>query len=310
MDRLKLVHTPMATSQIYTRAANGNSGSGNGNAKKRKGQTQSGDVGEAGETEGKKRKGGKGGGKTKGKGGGTKGRGMGSTDNAQSERQAAWQNIIDAPIDLQSKIMSQEEASQSQPMEEEVGVGGEVGTTTTGSPIDESAEDMNDPAAAVFAGPRPDADRQILWLDDMVSSCLKVVDFEFGRDQNGTLLIPKNLSEAMVVRVMSFYFSASLEFAWKKTLTLSGRTLKCWTQVRHALQDLIRNAFIEMKKGSCGSGDMSSGSASASAVVLGHNSNNAIVSRLLFLGFNFRAWSTTGAGFISKRYRKYISEIC
>ena len=38
---MKLVHTPMATSQIYIRAANGNmSQNGNGNGKRRKGQGQ------------------------------------------------------------------------------------------------------------------------------------------------------------------------------------------------------------------------------------------------------------------------------
>ena len=279
---MKLVHTPMATSQIYIRAANGNmSQNGNGNGKRRKGQGQ-GDDDVEGQGEAKKRKGtskGKGSKGKGGKGGGKgKSRGNGGGDAEQLERNAAWQAVLKAPTDLQNGNMSPDD---SQVMED---VGGETGGDDS-KQVPTEADMSIDPSAALFAGPQPDADRQVLWLDEMVSSCLRVVDFEFGRDQTGNILLPKNLSESMVVRVMSFYFSASLEFAWKKTLTLSGRTLKQWTHVRHALQDLIRNAFIEMKSGCSNSGD-NSGSGSASAMVLGHNSSNAIVSRLLFLGFN------------------------
>lgn len=265
MDRMKLVHTPMGTSQMYKGNGSSGKGSGNGtNGKTKKRKDKDSEKGGDDEDSGKRRRGAKG-----------KGKHSSTDSNHEVDRQAEWQKILGSTT--QTAELSKSDC-------------GPILETTETSKAECGSDPQNPQVASVFGGPQQNGEvRQVLWLDDMVSSCLRVVDFEFGRDDFGSLRLPKGLSESMVSRVISFYFSASLEFAWRKYLVLAGQTLKQWSRLRPALQELIRNAFVEMKHGSSlggESGSTTGASGSAAAIVLGTNSNQAIVSRLLQLSCN------------------------
>ena len=132
--------------------------------------------------------------------------------------------------------------------------------------------------------------RPALWLDDVINSLEKLINYEFKKGVDGEWMLPRGISQAMLHRVMGFYISTSLEFCWAKSITFNQKQMKQWSQFRPALQDMLHKAFAEMKcagnSESTGaiSGMNSSagpGSSATSATIFGINNNQAVVASLL-----------------------------
>ncbi len=125
--------------------------------------------------------------------------------------------------------------------------------------------DMEDAIVAcdedLFAGPQSSAvavpggtERTTLWLDDMVFAFSAVLDVEFTKNEEGgsgvdAYVLPKHVPRYAVLRVASVFFSVALHFCWGKSVSLNNKTIKAWSVLRPALQELVHKTFSEMKNG-------------------------------------------------------------
>lgn len=115
----------------------------------------------------------------------------------------------------------------------------------------------------LFAGPKfGQSERPTLWLDDIVLAAAAVIKFVFPEDSvNGGLLLPQHVTKEFVSRVEAAFYSIALEFAWRRSISLQGKTYRHWSALRPVLQELIHKTLSEMKS----SGD----SADAGSLILG-----------------------------------------
>lgn len=115
-------------------------------------------------------------------------------------------------------------------------------------------QQRQDTEGDLFSGPQFDqsmqSERAKLWLDDVVAAADAVMAVEFQPGAvNGGLLLPEGVSQEEVNRVLSCFFSVSLEFCWNRSVTLQNKTYRAWSLLRPVLQELIHKTFSDLKKG-------------------------------------------------------------
>ena len=239
IDLLKLIHTPMASSSVYTKGID---------TKKRKLDDSFGG-------EKPKKVKGKGKGKGKGKNGGKDSDDSNKKDSTGDVRNEQWQQVlgqtspeIDTSV-VTSAVVS--EGSDSQSPEE-----------SSEMEVLQSSDTKDSAADPTFAGPvnwEEDTSRPSLWLDDMVAACQRVLSFEFpkdsmvskGNERNcvDSLLLPKDIDRVTVTRVLAVFVNLALEFCWAKKVTLGSKEFRTWSTLRPSLQELIHKTFVDLKKG-------------------------------------------------------------
>ena len=225
-------------------------------------------------------------GKGKGKGGKNGSGKDGSEDNKKDStdgdgRKEEWFKVLGQTTTTVTTVVSESSESQSPEENSEM----EVLQTIDADSVDPT-----------FAGPVNWADddsnsRPSLWLDDMVTACQRVLNFEFPKDSMSgagketlncvdALLLPKEIDGNTVTRVLSVFVNLALEFCWSKKVTIASKEYRTWSALRPTLQELIHKTFVDLKKGTATGVDIG---AAASGSVSGGNSrggNNAL-NRLL-----------------------------
>lgn len=275
LDLLKLVHTPMSTSQICAKAVAPKNNKRKAEQDKKPKQKA----------------------KAKAK---SKGKGKGNPDGDSGGD--GWNKVVQSA----ETIVKCDDTSADTDFTEDLHVEGVEPSQPGANMSNESS------SPELFCGPddaeMEDMTRPALWLDDVINSLEKVINYEFKKGVDGEWILPRGVSQAMLHRVMGFYISTSLEFCWAKSITFNQKQMKQWSQFRPALQDMLHKAFAEMKSAGNDSttGTVSGvnsntgpGTSATSATIFGFNNNQAVVASLLRAAattedINFREWSWLG----------------
>ena len=255
LDLLRLVHTPMATSTVYTKGID--------TRKRKLGDDQPDKSGKPkrrakGKGKGKKDAGEDQGDNDKGDKGGKGGKGKNSSEQVSDERTDRWKLVLGSNPTTISRT------GPVVPVEEDNEV-----LSTVPEPdavMDDKEHDLiwQPCMDTTFAGPEDDESlfRPSLWLDDMVASAARVVEFEIGAKQEH---LPSSMTPNIVSCIKGVYYSMALEFAWSRKIIIDSKEHRTWSQVRPSLQELIHKTFAEFKQGNTATLGMNDGSGNGSA---------------------------------------------
>ena len=116
--------------------------------------------------------------------------------------------------------------------------------------------------------------REVQWMDDAYAACVSVLALHGLCQEDGTPVKQETKIEDGKVasvrqQLFSFFMSTALSFCWHKEVSIKGKSLTKWSQVRSALCGLIVEAAVAQGDGN-GHGNMdvdgnSDGSANAKA---------------------------------------------